>query len=153
VPSCFSHGLHSWVKPTTHVRKLPRLTNCNAFLLLALTVDRPRRVCRGKAVEASRKTASVYAGYALFLSPNLTPQRDMYFLEKLVGLQKDSFQVSTLFTCLFNAMGMYPLIFLALLQPSGKSDNKVSSNSRLKDNSFQHSSSKQVGTGGAMLRY
>jgi len=65
------------------------------------------------------------AGYALFLSPNLTPQRDMYFIEKLVGLRRDSFQVSTLFTCLFNAMGIYPLIFLGLLQPSGKSDNKV----------------------------
>ena len=50
----------------------------------------------------------------------------MYFIQKLVGLQKDNFQVSTLFTCLFNAMGIYPLIFLALLQPSGKSDNKVS---------------------------
>ena len=65
------------------------------------------------------------AAYALILSPNQTPARDQYFIEKLVGLQRDDYQISTLFYCLFNAMGVYPLIFLSLLQPSAKSSNKV----------------------------
>ena len=65
------------------------------------------------------------AAYALILSPNQTPSRDQYFIEKLVGLQRDDYQISTLFYCLFNAMGVYPLIFLSLLQPSAKSSNKV----------------------------
>ena len=66
-----------------------------------------------------------FVGYALLLSPNYTPSRDTVFIEKLVGLRRDEFALNTLYSCLFNAMGIYPLIFLALIQPSGQSGNKV----------------------------
>lgn len=65
------------------------------------------------------------AGYALFLSPNQTSRLDTYFIKKLVGLERDDIPINTLYYCVFNALGMYPLIFTALLQPSGKSGNKV----------------------------
>ena len=42
-----------------------------------------------------------------------------------MGLRRDEFALNTLYSCLFNAMGIYPLIFLALIQPSGQSGNKV----------------------------
>lgn len=69
---------------------------------------------------------SVDAGYALLLSPNQTPYRDMYFLEKLSGLgENDGVQVNAVFTQLFFMMGLWPAIYAALLIPSARSGNKV----------------------------
>ena len=67
-----------------------------------------------------------YAGYALLLSPNQTPYRDMYFLEKLTGLGvEDGVQINAVFTQLFFMMGLWPAIYAALLVPSARSGNKV----------------------------
>jgi hypothetical protein len=67
------------------------------------------------------------AGYAFFLSPNQTPYRDMYFLEKLSGLGvNDGVQINAVFTQLFFIMGLWPCIYAALLIPSARSGNSVS---------------------------
>lgn len=72
------------------------------------------------------KKRSVAAGYAFFLSPNQTPYRDMYFLEKLSGLGvNDGVQINAVFTQLFFVMGLWPCIYAALLIPSARSGNKV----------------------------
>lgn len=64
--------------------------------------------------------------YAFLYSPNQTPARDMIFLQRLVGLgEKDGFVVNPCFTALFNIMGIYPIIYSALLIPAGRSGNKV----------------------------
>lgn len=62
----------------------------------------------------------------MLLSPNQTPYRDMYFLEKLVGIgEKDGVQINAVFTQLFFIMGIWPAIYAALLIPSARSGNKV----------------------------
>ena len=72
------------------------------------------------------KRRSVAAGYAFFVSPNQTPYRDMYFLEKLSGLGvNDGVQINAVFTQLFFVMGLWPCIYAALLIPSARSGNKV----------------------------
>ena len=71
------------------------------------------------------------AGYALLASPNQTPYRDMYFLEKLVGLgAADGFQLNIVFTQLFFIMGIWPAIYAALLIPSARSGNKARTSDR-----------------------
>ena len=71
------------------------------------------------------------AGYAFFLSPNQTPYRDMYFLEKLTGLgENDGVQVNAVFTAICLMMGVWPCIYSALLIPSARSGNKASQQSR-----------------------
>lgn len=69
---------------------------------------------------------AAFVGYALLLSPNQTPYRDMYFLEKLSGLGvDDGVQVNAVFTQLFFMMGVWPAIYAALLVPSARSGNKI----------------------------
>lgn len=64
--------------------------------------------------------------YAFVLSPNQTPYRDMYLLEKLSGLgADDGVAVNTVFTRLCWMMGVWPAVYAALLLPSAKSGNKV----------------------------
>lgn len=66
------------------------------------------------------------AYYAFVLSINQTPLRDSYFLEKLVGLgENDGVQLNVIVQQLFLLMGVWPLVYTALLIPSGKSDNGV----------------------------
>lgn len=70
-------------------------------------------------------TWAALVGYAFLYSPNQTPIRDQYFLEKLVGLGVDNVPVNTVFTALFNAMGLWPAMYSALIIPTGKSENGV----------------------------
>ncbi|KAL3149212.1 hypothetical protein ABBQ32_002038 [Trebouxia sp. C0010 RCD-2024] len=66
------------------------------------------------------------AYYAFVLSPNQTPYRDMYLLEKLSGLgADDGVAVNTVFTRLCWLMGVWPAVYASLLLPSAKSGNKV----------------------------
>ena len=66
------------------------------------------------------------AAYVFLWSPNQTPLRDSYFLEKIVGLgQADGVAINAVFTQLFFVMGIWPMIYTALLIPAGKSGNKV----------------------------
>ncbi len=69
---------------------------------------------------------SDFADYGFVLSPNQTPYRDMYFLEKLLGLGvDDGVQVNTVFTRLCWLMGVWPAVYASLLLPTAKSGNKV----------------------------
>jgi hypothetical protein len=62
------------------------------------------------------------------VQPNQTPLRDSYFLEKLVGLGvEDGVQLNVIVQQLFLIMGVWPLVYTALLVPSGKSNNGVPS--------------------------
>ena len=65
------------------------------------------------------------AAYAFLLSPNQTPLRDQYFIEKFVGLTSDPVPLNTVFFYLFYIMGIWPLIYTALLVPAAKSRNGV----------------------------
>lgn len=66
------------------------------------------------------------AYYGFVLSPNQTPYRDMYFLEKLLGLGvDDGVKVNTVFTRLCWLMGVWPAVYASLLLPTAKSGNKV----------------------------
>ena len=66
------------------------------------------------------------AVYGFGLSPNQTPYRDMYFLEKLVGLgADDGVKVNIVFSNLCFLMGVWPAIYSSLLLPTAKSGNKV----------------------------
>ena len=77
-------------------------------------------------MHGTHKNRGVAAGYAFFVSPNQTPYRDMYFLEKLSGLGvNDGVQINAVFTQLFFVMGLWPCIYAALLIPSARSGNKV----------------------------
>ena len=69
----------------------------------------------------------IYAvDYGFVLSPNQTPYRDMYFLEKLLGIgANDGVAVNTVFTRLCWLMGVWPAVYASLLLPSAKSGNKV----------------------------
>lgn len=69
---------------------------------------------------------AAFVGYAFLYSPNQTPYRDQYFIEKLVGLgENDGVTINIVFTALFNAMGLWPAMYSALIIPSGKSENGV----------------------------
>jgi hypothetical protein len=63
--------------------------------------------------------------YAFALAPNQTPMRDQYFLEKLLNLTTDPVRLNAVFTQLFFAMGVWPLVYTALLIPAARSANKV----------------------------
>src|SRR5579875_1935335 len=76
----------------------------------------------------SMTVCMLHAGYAFLASPNQTPYRDMYFLEKLSGLGvNDGVAINTVFTQLFFVMGIWPAIYAALLIPSARSATKASS--------------------------
>jgi hypothetical protein len=64
--------------------------------------------------------------YVALWSPNQTPVRDQYFLEKLVGLgMDDGVALNAVWFCLFNIMGVWPAVYAALLTPAGRSANGV----------------------------
>jgi hypothetical protein len=65
------------------------------------------------------------AAYAFLLSPNQTPLRDQYFLEKVIGLTSDAVPLNAVFYNLVFIMGIWPLIYTALLVPAAKSRNGV----------------------------
>jgi len=65
------------------------------------------------------------AGYAFLLAPNQTPLRDQYFLEKFLNLTSDGVALNAVFTQLFYIMGVWPLVYTALLVPAAKSRNGV----------------------------
>lgn len=65
--------------------------------------------------------------YTLFVSPNQTPLRDSYFLEKLIVDTGDGVTINAVFKSLFFIMGVWPLAYTALLVPAGKSANGVKS--------------------------
>lgn len=96
--------------------------------------DKPAAAAAGDGGDGSSLISSVglfllwagLAGYAFLLSPNQTPFRDGYFLEKLVGLgAEDGVPINTIVQQLFLIMGVWPLVYTALLIPSGKSGNGV----------------------------
>lgn len=60
-------------------------------------------------------------GYAFLLSPNQVPQFDSYLLRKFLNLEDDGVSINTVFTSLFYVMGLWPVIYTALLIPAGKS--------------------------------
>ncbi len=78
-------------------------------------------------LSSETKTADfLFADYGFVLSPNQTPYRDMYFLEKLLGLGvDDGVKVNTVFTRLCWLMGVWPAVYASLLLPTAKSGNKV----------------------------
>lgn len=63
--------------------------------------------------------------YALNFSPNQTPARDLYLLQKLIpgapGTVDDGVAVNAVFYALFNAMGVMPALYAAVLIPAGRS--------------------------------
>ena len=66
------------------------------------------------------------AVYGFILSPNQTPYRDMYFLEKLLGLgADDGVKINIVFSNLCFLMGVWPAIYSSLLLPTAKSGNKA----------------------------
>lgn len=94
----------------------------------------------GKSLEGGwtgRKIAGnlgVIAAYAVLIyyvvkiSPNQTPMRDSYFIEKLANLgEDDGVAMNTVLVSVFNLMGIYPIIYSALLIPSARSKNNVRS--------------------------
>ncbi len=58
--------------------------------------------------------------YALVFSPNQVPQFDSYLLRKFLNLEDDGVSINTVFTSLFYIMGLWPLMYTALLIPAGK---------------------------------
>ena len=59
--------------------------------------------------------------YALLLSPNQIPQFDMYLLRKFLNLEEpDGVSINAVFTALFYVMGLWPLMYTALLVPAGR---------------------------------
>eukprot|EP00877_Chromochloris_zofingiensis_P013454 jgi/Chrzof1/8362/Cz03g07180.t1 len=61
--------------------------------------------------------------YVFVFAPNQTPVRDSIMLLKLIGQKaEEPYQVNAVFTALFNIMGIYPLIFAALLIPAARSN-------------------------------
>ncbi|KAL5711923.1 hypothetical protein ACHQM5_014147 [Ranunculus cassubicifolius] len=60
--------------------------------------------------------------YVFHLTPNQTPSRDMYFLEKLLNLKgEDGFEMNQVLVSLWYIMGLWPLVYSMLLLPSGRS--------------------------------
>ncbi|KAL5704011.1 hypothetical protein ACHQM5_022491 [Ranunculus cassubicifolius] len=60
--------------------------------------------------------------YVFQLTPNQTPSRDMYFLEKLLNLKgEDGFEMNQVLVSLWYIMGLWPLVYSMLLLPSGRS--------------------------------
>ncbi|MCL7035389.1 hypothetical protein MKW94_022903 [Papaver nudicaule] len=60
--------------------------------------------------------------YVFMLTPNQTPSRDRYFLEKLLNLRRDDgFEMNKVLVSLWYIMGLWPLVYSMLLLPSGRS--------------------------------
>ena len=89
--------------------------------------------------------------YGFVLSPNQTPYRDMYFLEKLLGIgANDGVAVNTVFTRLCWLMGVWPAVYASLLLPSAKSGNKVRC---ICHQMFHHVPSVTAGTSAPYLKF
>lgn len=59
--------------------------------------------------------------YVFNLSPNQTPSRDRYFLEKLLNLKgDDGFRMNEVLVSLWYIMGLWPLVYSMLLLPTGR---------------------------------
>ena len=58
--------------------------------------------------------------YALLLSPNQVPAFDSYLLRKFLNLEDDGVSINAVFTSLFYIMGLWPLMYTALLIPAAK---------------------------------
>ena len=87
------------------------------------------------------------ADYGFVLSPNQTPYRDMYFLEKLLGIgANDGVAVNSVFTRLCWLMGVWPAVYASLLLPSAKSGNKVQCSAFAKNRSMCLSKGVLAGT-------
>lgn len=80
----------------------------------------------GSSLLISGALLAVWAGlvaYAFVFSPNQTPTIDQFILLKLVGLKPDDpYQVNTIYTSVFNMMGIYPLVYASLLIPAARSN-------------------------------
>lgn len=77
---------------------------------------------------------SLYLAYAFVLSPNQTPSRDIYFLEKFLNVAPDDgFHINTVFYCIFYLFGLTPLVYASLMIPAARSKNKVSLAFQVKD--------------------
>ncbi|MQM18465.1 hypothetical protein Taro_051458, partial [Colocasia esculenta] len=60
--------------------------------------------------------------YVFQLTPDQTPSRDMYFLQKLLNLKgDDGFRMNQVLVALWYIMGLWPLVYSMLLLPSGRS--------------------------------
>uniref|UniRef100_A0A6N2N9K0 Cardiolipin synthase N-terminal domain-containing protein n=1 Tax=Salix viminalis TaxID=40686 RepID=A0A6N2N9K0_SALVM len=60
--------------------------------------------------------------YVFNLTPDQTPSRDMYFLEKLLNLKgDDGFRMNSVLVSLWYIMGLWPLVYSMLLLPTGSS--------------------------------
>ncbi|GMY09637.1 Cardiolipin synthase N-terminal [Fagus crenata] len=60
--------------------------------------------------------------YVVNLTPNQTPSRDMYFLQKLLNLKgDDGFRMNEVLVSLWYIMGLWPLVYSMLLLPTGRS--------------------------------
>ncbi|GMH12560.1 hypothetical protein Nepgr_014401 [Nepenthes gracilis] len=60
--------------------------------------------------------------YVFNFSPNQTPSRDMYFLEKLLNLKgDDGFRMNEVLVSLWYIMGLWPVAYSMLLLPTGRS--------------------------------
>ncbi|XP_072962343.1 uncharacterized protein [Typha angustifolia] len=60
--------------------------------------------------------------YVFQLTPNQTPYRDMYFLQKLLNLKgDDGFRMNEVLVALWYIMGLWPLVYSMLLIPTGRS--------------------------------
>ncbi|XP_075643654.1 uncharacterized protein LOC142614900 [Castanea sativa] len=60
--------------------------------------------------------------YVFNLTPNQTPSRDMYFLQKLLNLKgDDGFRMNEVLVSLWYIMGLWPLVYSMLLLPTGRS--------------------------------
>jgi len=68
----------------------------------------------------------VLLAYVFLLAPNFTPMRDEFFVKALVGVSGDAARdVNQIFRAVFNLMGVWPAVYMALLIPSAKSRNGV----------------------------
>ncbi|KAM7264585.1 hypothetical protein ACFE04_002268 [Oxalis oulophora] len=60
--------------------------------------------------------------YVFNLSPNQTPSRDMYFLEKLLNLKgDDGFRMNQVLVSLWYIMGLWPLVYSMMMLPTARS--------------------------------
>ncbi|XP_020675473.1 uncharacterized protein LOC110094552 [Dendrobium catenatum] len=62
--------------------------------------------------------------YVFRLSPDQTPYRDVYFVQKLLYLKgDDGYQMNEVLVALWNIMGLWPVVYSMLLLPTGRSSS------------------------------
>ncbi|KAK8913832.1 hypothetical protein KSP39_PZI023948 [Platanthera zijinensis] len=63
--------------------------------------------------------------YVFRLSPDQTPYRDWYFIQKLLYLKgDDGYQMNQILVALWNIMGLWPIIYGMLLLPAGRRSSR-----------------------------